>query len=343
MTNWIAIIVLVFIIAASPAAAAQQVVDEIVARVNSDIILKSELTDAERTMRTQLAQDLQGQELERAVAENLKHLLRSLIDSTLLLQQAKAMGLNADLEVVKNMESLRQEYNFNSLEALEKAIVEQGMAIEEFKQNIRTRYLRDQVLQREVYPKIIVTQEEVRSYYDANTQSFDKPAGVQVREILISTEGKSPAETAELRMKAEDALAAVKRGDDFAEVAQKYSDAPSAARGGELGLFAKGELSAELETALAGLSRGQVSEILTMPYGFIILKVDDKHEGGILSFELARPEIENRLWSQRIDGKVREYLAKLRSDGFVQVNTGYVDTGAVTSTASESESSPAKN
>jgi parvulin-like peptidyl-prolyl isomerase len=135
----------------------------------------------------------------------------------------------------------------------------------------------------------------------------------------------------------------VKRGDDFAEVAQKYSDAPSAARGGELGLFAKGELSPELENALANLSRGQASEILTMPYGFLILKVEDKHDGGILSFELARNEIENTIWSQRVDGKVREYLAKLRTDGFVQVNKGYVDTGAAPVPPSGSAIPPARN
>jgi peptidyl-prolyl cis-trans isomerase SurA len=314
--------------ALSVTAMAQAVVDEIVARVNSDIILKSELVDAEKSLRNTLGQRLQGAQLEQAVNDNLRNLLRNLIDTNLILQQAKLMGLNADLEVVKNMEQLRQDYKFPTLEALEQAIVEQGIAVDEFKQNIRNEYLRQQVLQREVYPRIIITQEEVHNYYDANKQSFDKPAGVQVREILIATEGKTAAEVAELKKKAEDALAEVTRGEDFAEVAQKYSDAPTAANGGQLGFFEKGQLSTEIEDAVAKLSRGQVSEILTMPYGFIILKVDDKHDGGILTFELARNEIENAIWQQRVDGRVREYLTRLRSEGFVEVNPGYVDTGA---------------
>jgi peptidyl-prolyl cis-trans isomerase SurA len=332
-----------FALLVSGNATAQKTFEEIVARVNNDIILKSELVDAERNLRNELAQRLQGPQLDQAVLENTKHLLRNLIDTALLLQQAKEMGLNADLEVIKNMEQLRQEHKFATLEALEKAIVDQGVPVEEFKQNIRTSYLRQQVVGREVYPKIIITQEEVHNFYDTNKQSFDKPAGVQVREILVATEGKSAAEIEELRKKADDALAAVKRGDDFAEVAQKYSDAPTAASGGDLGFFEKGQLSNQLEDALAKLQKGQVSEVLTMPYGFLILKVEDKHEGGILTFEIARTQIENTLWQQRVEGKIREYLTRLRMDGFVEVNEGYVDTGAAPASTAASESNPEKN
>jgi peptidyl-prolyl cis-trans isomerase SurA len=251
------------------------------------------------------------------------------------------MGLNADLEVIKNMEQLRQEHKFATMEALEQAIVEQGLSLEEFKQSIRTEYLKGQVVGREVYPKIIIPTEDVRNYYNTNQKAFDKPAGVQVREILISTEGKTTAETEELKKKADDALVAVRRGDDFGEVAQLYSDAPTAANGGDLGFFEKGQLSEQLEESLSKLEKGQVSDVLTMPYGFLILRVEDKHEGGILSFELARPQIENALWQQRVEPRIREYLTKLRVDGFVQVNEGYVDTGAAPPAVSQSD--PPKN
>jgi parvulin-like peptidyl-prolyl isomerase len=327
---------------------AQTTVDEIVARVNSDIILKSELADQERLIRQDLARRIQENpsqrtQLEQAAGEQIKHILRDLIDTTLVLQQAKEMGLNADLEIVKTMERIRQEYKFESTEALEKAIVEQGQAIDEFKQRIRTEYLRQQVIGREVYPRVIITTEEIRNYYESHKTSFDKPAGIQVREIVVATEEKTPAEVEELKKKAEEALAAVKRGDNFAEVATKYSDAETAQNGGDLGFFEKGQLAQQVEDALSGLEKGQSSEILTMPYGFHIFKVEDKHAGGILPFELAQNQIQNTLFQERVGPKLREYLTKLRTDGFYKVNPGYVDTAAPEKVASEADQNPAKN
>jgi parvulin-like peptidyl-prolyl isomerase len=329
---------IILMISASLAAFAQKpvTVEEIVARVNAEVILKSELTEAEKDRRREFSQQVQGAQLEQIMAQVSKDLLRDLIDSSLLIQQAKEMGLNADLEVVKNMEKVRQENNIPTLEALEKAIVDQGYTVDAFKDRIRREYLSSQVLQQMVYPKIIVTNEEIRKYYDAHKQEFEKPAGFQIREILISTEGKTPAETAELKAKADDALAAIKRGDDFAEVAQKYSDAPTAADGGVLGFFEKGQLREDWENALSKTEKGQVTDILNMSYGFVILKLEDKHEGGVVTFEIAKEDVQNVIWQDRVRPKIREFLTKLREDGFVEVKEGYVDTGAVPAKVSAS-------
>jgi peptidyl-prolyl cis-trans isomerase SurA len=331
---------------ASPVLSQNKTVDEIVARVNGDIILRSEFENAKATVRSDIAQQqkLQGAALDEAVAEQSRFILRDLIDQNLLLQQAKDMGLNADLEVVKTMERMRQEYKFESLEALEKAIVDQGLAVDDYKQQIKTRYLTSQVLAREVYPKIIITNEEVRKYYDANMKTFDRPAGVQLSEITISTENKTPDETAAQKKKAEDALAALKKGDDFGETARKFSETPSAQDGGSLGFFPKGQLANALEDAVASLDKGQTTDILSLPYGFVILKVEDKHAGGILSFELAQKEITDVLFQQNVQPKIREYLTKLRTDGFIEIKPGYVDAGAPPEKrAKVSEPTPDKN
>src|SRR5207244_10970032 len=119
--------------------------------------------------------------------------------------------------------------------------------------------------------------------------------------------------------KIEEALANVKKGDNFAEVASKYSESQTAQEGGDLGFFIKGELAAPLEAAASKLARGQVSDVLTLNGAFMILKVEDKHEGGILPFELAQKEIQDILFQQSVQPKIREYLTKLRSDGFIKV------------------------
>lgn len=342
--GWAVLFAIILILLLAAPALAQKTLEEIVARVNADIILKSELENAKNSLRQELGQQgLQGAQLEQAIAERSKNLLRDLIDQALLLQQAKEMGVNSDLELVKTMERMRVEYKFDTSEALEKAIVEQGMNLDEFKQNIRSRYLSGQVLSREVYGKIVITTEELRTYYDEHKKDFERPAGVQVREIVLNTENKSTPEIEAQRKKAEEALAALKKGDDFTELARKYSESQTAQDGGQLGFFEKGQLAKPLEDAASKLEKGQYTDILTLPYGFVIIKVDDKHSGGILPFEIAHEEIQRVLYDKRVQPKIREYLTKLRSDGFIEVRDGYVDTGAAPKTAKAIEAKPGKN
>ena len=182
----IALSISVFI---SPSLYSQRVLEEIIARVNADIILKSEYEAEQKSLREELAQNLQGQQLEQAVQQRSKDILRDLIDNSLLVQQAKEMGLNADLEVIKQEERMRQQHNqqnpnnqITNIDDLEKAISQQ-MNLDEFKQRIRTQYLRTQVLQREVYGRVQqnLTTEDLRKYYDDHKQEFDRARGVLAR------------------------------------------------------------------------------------------------------------------------------------------------------------------
>jgi len=323
----------ILLLIASSGLAQTKTVDEIVAWVNSDIILKSDYDLRRSQIRTELSEPaprgrgLQGAQLEQAFNEATKTLMRDLIDETLLLQQAKEMGLNADLEVVKTMEQLRQERKLASMDELEKAIVQQGMQVDEFKQNIRTRYLTSQVLQREVYGRVVITMDEMKKYYEGNTKSFDRPAGIRVREISVYTENRGPVEVESQKKKIEEALAAIKKGDNFAEVAAKYSESQTAQEGGDLGFFVKGELAGPLEEIASKLNRAQTSVVITLKGAFMILKVEDKHEGGILPFELAQKEISDILFQQAVQPKIREFLTKMRADGFIKVADGYADLG----------------
>ncbi len=332
-----AILALVFI--SSPAWAQQKVVDEIIARVNAEIILKSEYEAGKKELRDLLQRrdNLTGAQLEREYEEGLKSLLRDMVDQSLLLQKAKEMDMNADLEVIKSMERLRQENNIATMEALEQAIIAQGTSLDDFKQSIRTQYLSSQVLGREVDSRIVITTEQLRTYYEEHKQEFDRPEGVRLSEITILTQEKTPAQIEEQKKKAEEALAAIKRGDDFVTVAQKYSESQTAPDGGGLGFFQKGQLAKFLEDQAAKLEKGQVSELLALQDAFMIVKVDDKHTGGILAFDLAQAEIQDRLWRERRAPRIREYLTKLRTEGFVEIRSGYTDTGAAPASEAKSQ------
>jgi peptidyl-prolyl cis-trans isomerase SurA len=307
---------------------AQRTIDRVVAQVNNEVVLLSELKQQELLLRQELSAELQGRELDDAVVEASQHSLRDLIDRSLLRQKGDEFGIRTDLEVIRTMEQMRQEYNFETLEDLEAAISAQGTPVEFFKDTIRTQYLTQQVLQREVYPKVLITTEEIRGFYEANLDEFDRPAGIQLQEIVFSIADMTAEELEDVRAQAELARSRVDSGEEFAVVAAEVSEAPSGPSGGSLGFFATGNLRSDYEEIAANLDRGDISEVVELPGELVILRLQNRHEGGIMSFDLARSEIESFIFSERVEPEVRKYLTTLREEGFVSVRDGYTDTGA---------------
>jgi len=327
----VGVFILVTIMAASPVWA-QQKVDQIVARVNGDIILKSEV-DRELDVRRveMMKQGLDAAQIAKELAEQSKTILRDLIDRSLLLQIAKEADLNADLDVQRNLEELRVKQKFATMEDLEKAIIKDYGDLDEFKNEIRSQYLTQQVIEHEVYGRIVVTNEEMRKYYDENKEDFNKPAGIRVAEVTVLVDRRLPDQVATQRKKIEEAMAAVKKGDNFAEVAEKYSEVATAEKGGDVGFIAgdlKEQVNEEVAKALQGLEKNQVTDIVEFNDALTFFKVTDKHNGGILSFELAQNFIWSAIMSKVAPDKVREFLIKLRDDGFVDVKEGFEDAGA---------------
>ena len=310
-------------------AAAQTTIDRVIVQVNDEVILKSEYDQQRLGLRAELSAQFEGAQLERTLAEAELDLLRNLIDQSLLRQVGEQAGLRTDLEVIRTMEQMRQEYNFETLEELEAAIVQQGELIEEFKDRIRTQYLTQQVLQQQVYPKIVITTEDIREYYDSNITEFDRPEGVRLQEIVFSVEGMTSEGVAVVRERAEKALARVIDGEDFGSVAAEVSESTTASSSGDLGFFEKGSLREDYEAIASPLEPDEVSEIIEIPGELVILKLLDHHTGGLLSFELARGEIQNVIFGQNVEPAVRDYLTTLRVEGFVTVRDGYHDSGAV--------------
>src|SRR5678815_4283660 len=334
---------LLAIMVCSPALA-QQKIDQIVARVNSDIILKSELDRELDLRRIEMAQ--QGADparINQQLSEEAKTVLRDLIDRALLLQIAKEAGLSADLDVQKTMEELRVEKKFATMEELEKAIIKDYGDLDEFKNDIRVKYLTQQVVEHEVYGRIIVTNEEMHKYYDENQKEFDKPAGIRVAEITVLIDRRLPDQVATQRKKIEDAMAAVKKGDNFAEVAEKYSEVSTAEKGGDVGFIAcdlKEQVNEQVAKALEGLGKGQMTDIVEFNDALTFFKVTDKHNGGILSFELAQNFIWSAIMGKQAPNKVREFLTKQREDGSIDVKEGFQDAGAAPKTKKTASKTP---
>ena len=185
--------VLICLLSALPGIAprAEQVFEEIIVRVNNDIITKSDYEKTRDLIRRELQKNLKGPELEKAVAEQEKGLLKTMIEDQLMVQKAADLSLSADTEVIKYLDRIRRDQNIADMETLEKMMVQQGIDPVEFKQNIKNQSLKQQLLGREVYSRVQISTEEISKYYEAHKQEFDRPEEVRIREILVSTDKKS--------------------------------------------------------------------------------------------------------------------------------------------------------
>ena len=307
------------------------VFEEVIVRVNNDIISTSDFEKSKDLVKKELAKSLSGAELDKVLAQQEKDLLKTLIEEQLLVQKAIDLGLNADNDVIKFLDRIRKENNLGSMEDLEKMMAQQGIDPTEFKQNIKNRSLTQQVLGREVYSRIqnAISNDEVTKYYEAHKQEFDRPEEVRIREILISTEAKDPSALPALEKKAQEVLQKAKGGEKFEELATKYSEGPTAKDGGDLGFFRRGKMIQEIDDVAFKLRRGQVSDIIKTKYGLVIIKVEEKHEAGIQKLEVVGNEIRERLFEAKAQKATQEYMVKLRKQSFIEVKPGYVDSGAV--------------
>ncbi len=308
---------------------ADTVVEEIIARVNNQIITRSEYQHEQQ----QLKDEAQQQDPAHAQAianQGEKDVLRGLIDRQLLLEKGKDLGITADTELIKRLDEMRKQMKLDSIDDLEKAATAQGVSFEDFKQNMRTEIITQQVIQREVGGHINVTKDEEQKFYNEHKPDLERPEQVKLSEILISTEqaGDDQQKVAAAHAKADDLLKQIKAGGNFDDIAKKESQGPSASQGGDLGYFKRGTLAKQLEDLTFGMQKGQVSDAIRTKQGFVILKVTDHQTAGIPPMNEIESRVQEAVYMQKLQPALREYLKKLREEAFIDIKTGYVDTGA---------------
>jgi peptidyl-prolyl cis-trans isomerase SurA len=307
-----------------------KVVEEIVARVNNEIITRSEYEHSKVTAEDDAKQECQNrctpEQLKSLIESSQKNALRDLIDQSLLVQRAKDMGLSVEPEVIKQLDQIRIENKLDSMEALEQAVSSQpGMNWEDFKNNIRNGLLTKKVISSEVGSHISVGKDEVQKYYDEHKSEFVRPEQVALRSIEVNTAGKDEAEVAELKKKAETALKRVKDGEDFGEIAKRYSDGATAKQGGYLGIYKRGELSKELEDVVFKMKKNDLTDVLETKQGFLIMQVLEHYDEGEQSLPKVENEIMDKLYGQKMEPALRDYLKTLREESYVVIKPGYQD------------------
>jgi peptidyl-prolyl cis-trans isomerase SurA len=326
---------LLFAAATAVAQTKSEIVEEIVARVNNEVITREDLAHAKESLRGEVqdaCQKCTPEQLREQMAEKEKNLLRDLIDQSLLVQRAKDSGVNVDTDVIKRLDAIRLQYKFPDMETLEKEVTKSGQDFEDFKSQIRDQLLTQEVIRKEVGSRIIISHEDVVKYYDGHKSEFLRPATVVLREIFVSTEGKPEADLPALRKKAESLRDRVlNNGDDFGELAKHFSDSSTAQQSGDLGSFERSQLDPSVADKVFTLNRNQMTDVMATKTGFEILQVRERYEAGEQPLDKVEPEISNKLYEEKMEPALRDYLQTLRGDSYVQIKPGYTDTAAVSS------------
>jgi len=318
------------LLAVNLAATDLAVVEEIVAKCNGDIITRGDLERSRRELiETLRASGVAGADLEQQLTDREKNLLRDRIDQLILAQKAKDLNINVDTDVSKQMSAIQSDSKIADPEKFQAYIKEQsGMPFEDFKQEMKNRFLTQRVIREEVSEKMSVKHEDLEKYYNEHKTDFVREEQITLQEILISTEGKDAAAVAAAEKKAKDLVARARRGERFAELARDNSDSISAKGMGELPPYKKGVLSKNLEDVVWTQPKGFITDPIRTSNGFLILRVEDHQKSGQAELSEVENQITEKLLAPRLDAAVRDYLTKLRKDAFLEIKADYIDTGA---------------
>jgi len=314
------------------AAADIRVVEEIAAKVNGEIVTKGEIDEQRQLVETYFRQEqhLNGPALLTAVDEQTKNVLRDKIDQLLLVQKAKELEMNVDSEVTRRLAEVQVLSKISDPEKFHDYIRDQtGMPFEEYKQKMTNEYLVHRVVGQEVGMHVTFPEADLRKYYDQHKSEFMRKEQVYLSQILISTEGKTPEQVAVAEKKAKDLAARARKGEKFSELVQANSDDPETARtGGQLPPYGRGVMPKEMEDVVFKEKKGYVTDPFRRPQGFVILRIEERYEAGLATFDEVKEQIQDKLAEPQIEANMRPFLTKLRQASFLEVKDGYTDTGA---------------
>ncbi|HEX5042534.1 MAG TPA: peptidyl-prolyl cis-trans isomerase [Candidatus Polarisedimenticolaceae bacterium] len=299
-----------------------EVLEEIVAKVNDEIITKTDLEAEDQAMTAELYRSLSGPELDRRLSEGKAMLLRRMIDRRLLMQRGERMFTELDKMGDSLVDRFVEYQNIKDKAELSRLLAQEGLTLAEFKRRLLEQQVPDEVLRYEVGGRVAVGDKEVETYYRDHPQEFTVPAEATVREIVLLAEG---ADVAQRRAEAEAVRARAAAGEDFGALAKEFSQAGTKENGGLLGTIHKGDIAPELEAAAFSVPVGSVSTVIEMSHGFHVLKIDARTEERLKPLEEVREATREKIADHRYGNDLQAFLDKSWNEATIWINPKYAD------------------
>ena len=324
-----AVLVALALLAQVSLLSAAQVQDRIVAIVNSDLIMQSDMKRELAPERERIQKEYRGEALAHRLRTVEYMALTSMIERKLQLQEAKAKGVEvSDQEVRQALQQMKQ----------------QGETIDETNpanlKNVREQLILLKVVDREVRSGVMVADSDMKRYFQEHHDRFALPEEYTLSQILLKP--RSPDDTADAKAKAADIMALLKRGEPFEDLALRFSDGPNASRGGRLGLVRQGELLPGIERTIAKLVPGGISDTIETSEGLHIVRLEDKQPKQFRPYEEVRVEIQGLVFQQKSEDVFQSWLAELKNKAYIEIKFESAPSGPPTTGPAPRPSSTSK-
>ena len=318
----LAVAVCLAVACSAPAGWAQepQTLDGIAAVVNEGIITIGEVREAMAFEVEQLLRTHRGEGLRERVSALYRENLQNLTDIQLQLARARQLQMTVgDDEIDRQIDALTAD-NQISREQLEQLLQNRGMTLDTYRQQIREGLLVTKVVNAEVRSRLIILDGELQEAYEARRETYRIPGSLTVSHILfLLPERSSDDDVARRQAEAEAVLQAIRDGGDFAALARRHSEGPSAERGGLLGTFKADELLPGFDEATTALQPGEVSDVVRTRVGLHVIRLEDREADRYRSLDEVREELQNELLRDRTEAKYQEWLEALRLQAYVKI------------------------
>ena len=305
---------------ASPLAA--EVIEEIVAIVDDEIITRSEFEEEEQALLAQAYTQLSGAELDRQVEIIRSQVLTQIIDRKVLTHRAARLF---DLDGFQDMllEQFKEANKIESDDELVRLLAREGLTVEDIRRRLIEQEAPREIIRAEVGNRVASSDAEIEEYYENNKEQFRVKAEFTLSEIVILADDDNREAQRELAAQVLEQARAV--GADFAALAREHSQAGTAENGGDLGTLSAGDLNATLEKAALETAVGTASDLMEMDYGFHMIQVVDRKDAGLRELDDIRDQVRTYLEETQYFDKLTAFLKKARDEADIQIRPGYED------------------
>ncbi|MBW2179365.1 MAG: SurA N-terminal domain-containing protein [Deltaproteobacteria bacterium] len=299
-----------------------EVIDRIVAVVNSDIIV---LTDLNRELKPAVAQikaqNLPEDQEKEELSKYREVMLNQLINQALIDQEIKRYGISVSDEEVDQSITRIRESKFLTEERFEEELKKNmGLSMDEYREKSKDQLLRMKLINSQVQSKVVITDKDREQYYEQFEEEFAGGKRYHLRNIIMRVSSDtSEAEKEKIEKKMEKVFEELKQGAAFAAVADKYSESSTNGEGGDLGFFRFNDLSPQLKEVLADKSEGEFTSVLDTELGYQILYVEKIEDDTGKSLEEASPEIDKQIYNASVNIKFQSWLMELRKQSHIKI------------------------